>query len=82
MFLFSKTIAEQNEKINELEKIVSVYKTLASPLTTCCVCTDNPKEYANIVCGHLCVCKTCSNKLQKKCPICKRSGNFIRIFFS
>ena len=40
----------------------------------------NLKKYVNISCGHMCVCKDCAEKLNRICPLCKRVGNFIRVF--
>ena len=41
---------------------------------------ENYKNYINISCGHLSVCKDCSQKIEKKCPLCKKDGKFIRVY--
>jgi hypothetical protein len=46
----------------------------------CIICYDNPKEYAIVPCGHLCVCDTCVKQLSH-CPICRvPKQNVLRIF--
>lgn len=41
-----------------------------------------PNNYANIACGHMCVCLECSERLDEKCPICRTQGLFIKVINS
>ena len=45
----------------------------------CCICYENKKSHAFINCGHLCICKTCSEKVIA-CPICRNKSKSIKIY--
>jgi hypothetical protein len=71
-----KELARKNHTLSiEVEE----YKELATPETTCSICLTNKKDHANTTCGHLCVCSTCVEKVDK-CPICRTEGNWCKIF--
>tara|TARA_X000000950_G_C13885756_1_gene648755 strand:- start:12 stop:674 length:663 start_codon:yes stop_codon:yes gene_type:complete len=42
----------------------------------CTVCYEKDLEVINIVCGHISTCMSCSTN---KCPICRTSGESIRV---
>lgn len=46
----------------------------------CSVCIDEQSEMA-FTCGHVCFCYTCSPNVDK-CPLCRRQGQKIKLFFS
>ena len=71
-----------NNKIFSLKQEIEFYKRNISSNNLCILCDDNPREYTNIKCGHLCVCKNCSIRCENKCPICKNEGPFSRIYIS
>lgn len=52
------------------------------PQSLCLACETEAAEWASPVCGHMCLCKGCSDKLEpKKCPICRQAvSKFIRIY--
>ncbi len=50
------------------------------PREKCIACEENPSQYANPECGHMCLCETCSDKVDR-CPICRTyAQKFIRIY--
>lgn len=52
--------------------------TIKNEPTYCVCCMENPDDYAYVNCGHKCVCKMCSQKINK-CPICRQQSNVIKI---
>ena len=73
----SKQISEFPASYNESKKHPVNYYN--SPQSTdnnesdddeCVVCLTNSKQYAVIPCGHLCLCKECSERLTN-CPVCR-----------
>lgn len=46
---------------------------------TCSICMDKEKCMAFINCGHMCICETCSKRVDK-CPICRMAGTIIKIY--
>lgn len=49
--------------------------------TLCCICFDKPKQYANIACGHKCLCEDCSKVPMDTCPMCRtKVQKFIKIY--
>ena len=67
-------------KIYNLTQEIEIYKKNISSKNLCIICDDQPREYANMNCGHLCACKSCADKCENKCPICKNAGRFSRIY--
>ena len=46
----------------------------------CVVCTDVESNMIFIPCGHLCMCNNCmDNYNSKKCPICRSTGNYLKV---
>lgn len=46
-------------------------KLYNNTVNKCVVCLENYSKYIFIACGHLCVCKTCNEKIKNKCPLCR-----------
>lgn len=67
-------------ELSELKNIVSNCDT--KQYVTCCICMMRPNNYANIACGHMCVCLECSERLDEKCPMCRKQGLFIKVINS
>lgn len=67
------------KEINKLYRINSNYYTVEK--NKCCVCLEQPSNFANNVCGHLCLCSNCVSQIEK-CPICRQEGLFIKIISS
>lgn len=85
--ILNKQICKLNNELNELKielnklnSHLSFYKSQLGQKAICVICHDAPREYANIVCGHLCACAVCAPKLHTKCPICNKYGSFKKIF--
>jgi hypothetical protein len=51
-----------------------------SELNLCKICLDKDSEYVNLKCFHLCICGECLQSLGKKCPICRQSGEYHKVF--
>ena len=65
-------------KINKnLEYLENIKKDTKEEI--CCICYENKKSYAFINCGHLCICKTCSEKVIA-CPMCRNKSKSIKIY--
>ena len=78
----NKEIDKNKILIDNLKKDIEYFKSQCSSKNICAICNDNPREYANIQCGHLCACATCASKLENICPICKQLGSFKKIYVS
>ena len=71
------------EHIKKLENyIINIKNKSSQGENKCCVCLTEVANQANINCGHLSVCETCSYQLGDKCPICRTEGRYIKIFKS
>ena len=49
----------------------------------CCVCWENISNVAFIKCGHVCICKECSDDFDRRngCPLCRKEIEaFLRIY--
>lgn len=46
----------------------------------CVVCMDNPVRVVFTGCGHATCCAVCVNKLERKCPTCRKVSKPIRMF--
>ena len=72
-------LKELTNKNRKLSIEVEEYKELATPETTCSICLTNKKDHANTTCGHLCVCSSCVEKIDR-CPICRTQGQWCKIY--
>ena len=79
---FKNKINKLKYEIKELQKQLQEHQTLISFENQCNICMSQPKNHANINCGHMSACKSCSEKLNNICPICRTDGNFICIISS
>ena len=81
----NKIIKLQEQIINLKKEINQFYEQSTNSNTTektkCCVCLEQPSNFANNICGHLCLCSNCVNQVEK-CPICRQEGRFIKIISS
>tara|TARA_Y100000389_G_C17417548_1_gene494666 strand:- start:471 stop:1232 length:762 start_codon:yes stop_codon:yes gene_type:complete len=69
-------LTQDNRQLEEnIEEILT-------PETTCTICQDAQRTHVNIVCGHMCACANCANRLNNMCPICRQEGAFIRVIQS
>jgi len=53
----------------------------------CVVCMDAPRQCAFVPCGHMCVCKSCSDVIMKdtgrpECPICGRGIESVLVIYT
>jgi hypothetical protein len=74
-----KSIEILHREIHDLERKLSEHENILHINNRCVVCMCQPKNYANIECGHMSVCYTCSPKINNKCPICRTEGKYIHI---
>ncbi len=59
-------------------KLIKKGEQMTVELPQCIICESQPSQYASAVCGHLCMCKECSERISpKKCPICRQSAEKI-----
>ena len=56
--------------------------TSVNTLTQCSICMTRPNNYVNTTCGHICVCNNCLPRIGNTCPICRQTGNYIRVYNS
>lgn len=47
---------------------------------TCCICFNRTKDHAVVPCFHMCVCRACSERIQR-CPICRGPVDRIQRIF-
>ena len=73
------TIQSMQTKIDDLNRQLAEFHVSSDTTTLCCVCLVEPRNYANIECGHICVCSNCVYKLDNKCPVCRQEGRYIKI---
>jgi len=52
----------------------------AGAAKVCVVCMDNPVRVVFTGCGHATCCAVCVNKLERKCPTCRKVSKPIRMF--
>lgn len=69
-------IAELKQKLIDAENRSPVSENI------CCVCMTEETTHAGRICGHMCVCETCSYHLEDKCPICRAETEFMKIIKS
>lgn len=71
-----------NSENEQLKKDIKVFQESADSSQLCCICYSKPRNFINTSCGHLCVCESCSSRLDEQCPICRASGKFIKTIVS
>ena len=76
---YTKTIETLYREIHELERKLSEHEKILHINNRCVVCMSQPITYANIECGHMSVCSTCSSLIQDRCPLCRTEGKYIHI---
>lgn len=59
---YKNYIAELNYRRLEIENNVE---------DSCIVCLDKPRDIVVIPCGHICICSSCVQLVNNKCPICR-----------
>ena len=64
-----------NEEKKNLKQHVNVNRN------ECIICMDRLQDHACIPCGHQCLCQQCKDKIDDKCPVCRKKYNcIIRIY--
>ena len=71
----------EGEEVGERE-VIEVPETLE-----CIVCMENMKEVMMEPCGHVCLCRQCSERLRLpsgrvKCPVCRIRANTRTVFIT
>jgi len=56
------------------------FESILDTRDTCCICLIGSNNYINIKCGHKSICKTCLDRINSTCPICKQIGEYIKVF--
>ena len=51
-----------------------------SAAKVCVICMDNPVRVVFTGCGHATCCAVCVNKLERKCPTCRKVSKPIRMY--
>ncbi|XP_036141103.1 uncharacterized protein LOC105840333 isoform X3 [Monomorium pharaonis] len=68
-FLNESITSETFHEVGNMEKLIDENREIR-PVDTCIVCLTEKASYVFVPCGHLCVCESCSTKLQhKRCPL-------------
>ncbi len=71
-----------DRRTRQLTQQVTDLRESLTPDAICCICNEHPRTFVNIVCGHMCSCENCTNRLNNTCPICRTEGTFIRVIRS
>lgn len=74
-----------NRVIRDLSRSWDVSVSSDAAGSPCCICLDQPREYACVPCGHLCLCENCIGKVLdaswRQCPICRMNvSSCMRIY--
>ncbi len=72
-------ISDQKEFKNEGNEKTDVTKSVVENVGKCVVCMDKPTQYACIPGGHHCLCETCKDMIDNKCPICMTTCTVFKI---
>ena len=71
-------IEELESRLINLRDELKIYQNKAKTTNkctkqeTCCICLSNPPNIILTDCGHICICKSCNEKLiELKCPMCR-----------
>ena len=80
----NKQIDSLNSTVNELKTEIDMMKKShqREQKSLCVICLESKAEYANVNCGHLCLCESDMNMVNR-CPICLvEVDKIIKVFSS
>ena len=60
----------KNLRVSENLQIIEKNDEITN--NNCVICMSREKKYAVTPCFHFCLCEICCNKINNKCPICRK----------
>ena len=66
--------------IEDLEKRIIDFESKKSEEQLCVVCLDQKPIYLNKNCGHLTLCELCMSTYKGACPICNKTGKYMKLY--